>query len=235
MELILQHFDALKRIGPIDQMWVGEKLFSYAKSVISQSSCQFDQLPEKSVTRGDLFKMVSSDSVNTLTCCVAIFAWGGMRRDHARSVLKASEYWIPITDMIRTQNIGRAEAYSEFSLMRAKGHLKGMGPAFFTKLIYFFGERTTSHGYIMDQWTARSANLLLGRQLIHVVKNKKNQARVSDQNSQHVYEEFCQFIETLASELNVSSDSAEEMIFSSGNSGRKQTRGEWRDYVLKHT
>jgi len=108
-----------------------------------------------------------------------------------------------------------------------------MGPAFFTKLIYFFGKSATDRGYIMDQWTARSANLLLDTPLVHVIETRSG-SWVSDKNSEEVYEIFCQFIERLSHELNVTTDLAEEIIFSNGNKGRLHTRGAWRDYVLRH-
>lgn len=232
MILIRKHLNVLKNIGPIEQGWVGGKPYSYARDLASQNFPQIDQLPNKNVTRDDLFKMVSSNSSNTLTCCVAIFAWGGMRRDHARSVLKTADYWIPIADTIRTQGIGRVEAYSQFMLAREKGKMKGMGPAFFTKLIYFLGINTLSPGYIMDQWTALSANLLLGYELVDLQKLKKGM-RVSDKNTSDVYEKFCIFIEELAKELNETAGGAEMRIFSVG--GRSKHQGEWRSYVKENS
>ena len=103
-----------------------------------------------------------------------------------------------------------------------------MGPAFFTKLIYFFGQKSDSRGYIMDQWTALSANLLTGRKLVDM-QIFKGGARVSDDNSSDVYNDFCCFIEVLAQELNESSDQAEIRIFSMG--GRREKKGKWRTYL----
>ena len=80
----------------------------------------------------------------------------------------------------------------------------------------------------MDQWTALSANLLTGRDLVDLQK-LKDAARVSDNNEPHVYEDFCQFIESLALVLGETPDEAEMRIFSVGGRGAK--RGEWRSYV----
>ena len=229
MEFVEKHLDVLKSIKPIGESWVGGKPLSYAQSVTDAiSAAQLSKLPEKAVGRNALFDLASSEHAGTLTCCVAIFAWGGMRRDHARAVLKKADQWLPIADVIRTGSISRTDAYSQFLKARRAKDLPGMGPAFFTKLIYFLGKNASKRGYIMDQWTALSANLLTGRRLVELQK-LKDAVRVSDNNEPHDYENFCQFIESLALELRETPDDAEMRIFSVGGRGAK--RGEWRSYV----
>ena len=56
------------------------------------------------------------------------------------------------------QNLCRVGAYKQFHRLVNEKKLTHMGPAYFTKLIYFLGSK--QNGYIMDQWTARSMNLL---------------------------------------------------------------------------
>lgn len=232
MQFVQKHYDTLKALGHSNQPWVGGKLLSYAHSVAAErSDCQFPLLPDEAVDREYLFNLAASDDANTLTCCVAIFAWGGMRRDHARAVLGMADKWLPIADAIRREHIGRKDAYSRFMQARQSKNLPGMGPAFFTKLIYFFGEKAASRGYIMDQWTALSANLLTGRQMVEM-QILNNAARVSDNNRSDVYDEFCNFIEALGKELNESADKAEMRIFSVGGRGDKQ--GKWRAYLKQH-
>ena len=84
----------------------------------------------------------------------------------------------------------------------------------------------------MDQWTALSANLLTGRQMVEM-QILKNAARVSDSNGSDVYDEFCNFIEALGNELNEDADKAEIRIFSVGGRGEKQ--GKWRTYLKQQT
>jgi len=233
MELVHRHYEILKNINNHSQQWVGGKLLPYAHSVADgRDQCQFALLPNKSVDRQDLFNMAASDEANTFTCCVAIFAWGGMRRDHARAVLETADKWLPIAEAIRRQQIGRTDAYSRFTQARQSKNLPGMGPAFFTKLIYFFGEKANSRGYIMDQWTGLSANLLTGRKMVNM-QRLKGGFRVSDKNDEHVYDDFCQFIEHLALDLKDSPDNAEMRIFSVGGHGSKQ--GQWRLYLKSNT
>lgn len=229
MELVEQHYETLKAIAATDQSGVGGKLQSYARSVCDDpSECQISALPDQAVGRQYIFEMVKNPAMTTLTCCVAIFAWGGMRRNHARAVLETSAKWLPIADAIRKNEIERVEAYQRFMQARHSKCLPGMGPAFFTKLIYFLGERSESRGYIMDQWTALSANLLTGQNFIDLQK-LKSAVRVSDRNTPEVYDAFCTFIESLAKSLGESPDDAEMRIFSVGGRGEKQ--GAWRAYL----
>ena len=115
--------------------------------------------------------------------------------------------------------------------------MKGIGPAYYTKLIFFFGDQS---GLIMDQWTARSTNLLLGKTLIKLVGNV-----VSDTNSEQVYGEYLHFVAELKNHLGINSlAKAEELIFSCPHKHRavKKRLGKhhgacsaWRKYVAENT
>ena len=50
-------------------------------------------------------------------------------------------------------------------------------------------------GYILDQFTARSSNILLRRNIINI---NKDGTVASKQNDAEVYEKYCKFIEDLA-------------------------------------
>lgn len=235
MEIVPSHLSKLRECGYQAQAWVGQNLQAYAESVASDiADCDPSQLKPARCDRNYLIDLTQGSSVSTLTCCVAIFGWGGMRRDHAKNALQALQSWLPIVEDLRSKSLSRVKAYRGFADLRKAGSLSGMGPAFFTKLIYFFGKGSPSRGYIMDQWTARSANLLLEQDLVDLRKYK-GRAWVTDKNSEETYDKFCCFLECLARELSVKTDVAEEMIFSVGNRGRKQTRGAWREYLLKYT
>lgn len=232
MEFSGQHYETLKSIAAIDQSLVGGKLNAYARSVCDdQSECQTSALPDEAVSRRYIFEMAQNPDINTLSCCVTIFAWGGMRRNHARAALAMSAKWLPIAEAIRNNEIDRVESYRLFMQARQSNLLPGMGPAFFTKLIYFLGKKIQSRGYIMDQWTALSANLIIGENLVDLQKIG-TAARVSDSNSPEVYDAFCVFVESLAKSLGESPDDAEMRIFSVG--GRGEKLGAWRGYLKAH-
>lgn len=234
LNFVSKHLTVLRSITHLPQREVGGNLKNYTKSIIGDSfGTQDNLLPGHSVSRQELFKLVADTRLPTFTCCAAILGWGGMRRDHARRAFNFASEWMPIADRIRRGELSRMSAYKHFILKRQTGSLEGMGPAFFTKLIYFFTKNSESRGYIMDQWTARSANLLLGKELIDISRTK-SLCWVTDKNTEFVYDEFCDFIQLLAEELGVETDTAEEMIFSVGAKGRAGMRGPWRNYVIKY-
>lgn len=90
-------------------------------------------------------------------------------------------------------------------------------------------------GYIMDQWTSLSVNLLFSRSAHPIVdlttakfKGRRTDT-VSDRNSADDYEAFCLCIDELAENLGIQGPAkAEEWIFSKG--GRHPAP--WRSHVL---
>ena len=130
--------------------------------------------------------------------------------------------WGPVIDSLRTDCPNRREAYRLFSCLRAENNLPGVGPAYFTKLIFFV--RPSLGGYIMDQWTARSINLLYGNTI------KLTQGQGVAENDPEIYEDFCAKIEDVGERLRRAPDEAERALFSSG--GRRP--GFWRSYVRCH-
>ena len=97
-----------------------------------------------------------------------------------------------------------------------------MGPAYFTKLICFVNPNLK--GYIMDQWTSKSINLLFENNIVALT----NSGHVKDTNSASVYEEFCSKIECLAELLKLNPIDLEENLFSNGG----VNKGKWRQFVV---
>ena len=222
---------------------------------VPQARPQFDwTIPEGLLNRAQLIAMQPRDSrVCTLELCVAILAWGGMHgsnRNHLFS--RPVENWLNIAECVRNGHLTRSEAFDAFAaLARLKpndnGAIVGMGPAYFTKLIYFLMPRNNPSnpigpiGYIMDQWLGCSVNLLAGNEIVkmdHAIKweMKRNnhtrsiQSTVSNFNSGKDYEAFCGVIEDIANKMGAgwTSDSVEMALMSRG----KPNRGPWRSYVM---
>jgi hypothetical protein len=116
----------------------------------------------------------------------------------------------------------REEAYTLFTVLRKSNKLKGMGPAYFTKLICFVNPELK--GYIMDQWTSKSINLLFENKTVDLT----NSGHVADKNSASVYEDFCFKIEYLADLLNLKPIDLEENLFSNGG----VNKAKWRQFVV---
>ena len=78
----------------------------------------------------------------------------------------------------------------------------------------------------MDQWTAKSVNLIFSPSI-----KLSKYGQVMDSNLSAVYEDFCLKIEELAVILKTTPINAEEIIFSHGG----KIKGEWREYIIKNT
>ncbi len=212
--------------------WIKSRPHDLALELLELSSCR--------VSRKDIAVMVSNGS-STMECCASILAWGGMNRSDGMLLWKTHHKWLPVADEIRRNGLSRENAYKAFQALRSQGQLKGMGPAYFTKLIQFLMPVRPMRGYIMDQWTARSINLLISPEpLVILEKQKPNRFTVSDKNSSSIYEEFCCVIEKLSLEPTVADilekasiknddrpEAVEMMLFSEG-----RRKGKWRNYVL---
>lgn len=222
--MIPQHFQFLKSTEHINQGSVGRNPFLFGSKVQN-----LEELPKelnRQFDRASLIELAGDSSYSDLSTSVSILGWGGMRYDHG-SMFYAN--WNSIKTIIGDLRSGgiksRQEAFENLRNARAKGIMKGAGVGYFTKLICFLNPNLK--GYILDQWTGKSINLLWGDDLVHIVSQS---GWVSDKNTPEVYEKFCQRIEQLADSLGVSPLQAEEKIFSKG--GRRP--GEWRRYLKKH-
>ena len=230
--MIKKHLDVFIGIGPtMISSWAGyspHSLYTYLEkcSRISEFTSG-NNLPKHSITRNYLYSQSQNQSCTDFDFALSILAWGGIRRNHAVSLADQWDDCEWIINKLRSNSLTRFDAYQAFFNLREKNRLTGIGPAYFTKIIFFAG--AMHDGYIMDQWTSRSINLLLGYNLIEMIK-AGNSFRVSDKNTVETYITFCKLIETLhkENEILISAAKVEESLFSSGG----KEKGEWRKYVL---
>ncbi|MDU7523821.1 MAG: hypothetical protein E7K72_20995 [Roseomonas mucosa] len=189
--------------------------------------------------REALFRMVADKQQDTMALCATIFAWGGMHVRHGRELFRAGAKWRETAETVRFGNLNRAEAYALFHKLRADGALPGMGPAYFTKLVFFLrGSALTDPGYIMDQWTGCSVNLLTGDPCTVLMNatyawdsptTLRSDFQVSDKNDAQRYERFCAVIDGIADAVGLDPVDAELLLMSQGRG-----RGAWRRHVLAH-
>ena len=191
-----------------------------------------DRLPATKLDRYEVLSEVQGKTRPVEELAPIIFSWGGMDRRRGQLALASFCKWKEIVEALVDGQASATEAYARFAKFRANGG-RGMGPAYFTKLIFFF----TAHdevncGFIMDQWTALSANFLTGSALVHLSKvrsKKRTSYWVNDKNTERDYANFCRFIRILALELGVKSPSlAEEMVYSEGRG-----KGAWREILRR--
>lgn len=108
----------------------------------------------------------------------------------------------------------------------AEGKGGGIGPAYFTKLIFFANPR--HDGYIMDQWTSRSVNLLVDGPAVVKMRTLDH---VDPRNSSQNFERFCKVVEAISTQLlNRTPEETEQCLFSTG--GKKPAA--WRRYLVQH-
>jgi len=202
----------------------------------SQSLIQIQNtLPNHVLSRNQVFAICNNNEFTLAYKVVCIFAWGNMRQSPSGSDLffgNWNKYETEIDQTIQnfqTNVYTRSWAYEK--LKRIK--MQGCRPAYYTKLLFFFGSGNT---YIMDQWTAKSIELLwdLNDRIEIVFDNGGNYVQAN--NHSGLYEEFCNRLETLTLTVNNQLNSnytptdIEERIFSNGaNLG--QALGTWRAYV----
>ena len=189
--------------------------------------------------REALFRMVADEQQDTMALCATILAWGGMHVRHGRELFRAGSKWRKTAETVRFENLSRAEAYALFHRLRAEGDLPGLGPAYFTKLVFFLrGSAVTDLGYIMDQWTGCSVTLLTGdphmvlMNAIYVWDGPtklRSAFQVSDANDANRYERFCSVIDSIADVVDLHPIDAELLLMSQGRG-----RGAWRRHVLAH-
>lgn len=159
-----------------------------------------------------------------------IFAWGGMTVKNGKGVLQKLN-WVGTAHSLRIGEIDHFEAYDQFFDHCTAGEIKSCGPAYYTKLLFFLPSSDENRGIIMDQWTARSINLLVGRPIVRLLKNSGSARsyRVSSSNSCSVYRTFYGLVEALAARLIVTKEEAEMRLFSEGRG-----KGRWREYLKQH-
>lgn len=192
-----------------------------------------ERLPGKKLNRAELRDFCSN--ADPSAAVATVLAWGGMKVAHGKRIVSPS-FWAklkPIAAELKQGELHRKTAYDTLMQYRAENRGCGLGPAYFTKLIYFLDPK--HNGYIMDQWTSLSVNLVFskgGRPIVDMVTSTYRGRRtdtVSDKNKPDNYDAFCLCIEHLAEKLGTTDPStAEEWAFSRGG----KSPAPWRAYVL---
>ena len=203
------------------------------------------KVPRWKPRRSEVFALAADKSVNVESVCATAMAWGGMNVGYWRLLWETSGGdWLNVARCIREGRLSRDEAYEGFRALKKEGKLKGMGPAFFTKLICFLTRRdgtVREPGYIMDRWAASSVNLLTGSNRVLLDGTRTwNRSKgeldvsygftVSDVNTNDDYEAFCTAVDRLAAVFCLCVDQVDCALFSVV--GKRP--GTWRRYVVAH-
>lgn len=205
--------------------WAGSACRAWGVSVTGQPQ---PQLPETRQNRAEVRRLVESDALSDDEAHLAVMAWGGQRRDHGRVVWESIGLLRPVLNGLRTEALDWSTGYEALYELttRAADRVQSLGPAYYTKLLFFLPPRLA--GPIMDQWTAKSMQLLVDRGNRPPAIALSHAGYVTRDNDLKVYSSFVDFITDLASRYDVSPGNAEELIFSgSGQAWRNHVRSNW--------
>lgn len=162
----------------------------------------------------------------------AILFWGKIRIGAARRLARNEVVWSEAVGRFRRGGMTRTQCYSFCRGIIERLPGGGIGPAFFTKLIFFANPR--HDGYVMDQWTSRSVNLLVSGPPVVLMRTRDH---VDPRNTADHYERFCQIMEDLSEVANqcdrpvpLCPEDIERCLFSTGHPKRHL----WRKYVVEH-
>lgn len=235
-------FDAPPAFKHGDMKEAGDVSKKY-DSIIGNSNGSIKKLP-MTLNRKNLLDLAKRPEaeISTTDLSAAILVWGGVRDNNGALLVKGGREWIQVGERIRAGEYTRAQAYDKFRQLKKNEDMKGMGPAYFTKLIYFLMPDSGANpkGYIMDQWLACSINLLFGQATVKVnenvmwqsAQNIRVNSTVSDENTGQDYETFCRAIEYVWGKMGAgwTPDAVELALMSKG--GKRPER--WRKYVTTH-
>lgn len=229
VELVSPHWEKFKSITFTPQLAAGDAPLAWARTFGAEASFEAsDGRPlalEAAPLRRQQVRELCRDERNPVWLgYLSAMAWGGqgtLKTQHAVEPLKQRAKIEDCLHQLREGVLNRSEAYDMFR----KAGIKQLGPSYFTKLIYFFDTAEPAGRYIMDQWTAKSVNLLTGRTIVHLTSGSPTPAK----NTGASYEAFCLVVDHIAQQLGQTGDEVEQRLFSIG--GKGVNRGPWRRYL----
>lgn len=178
--------------------------------------------------RSQLRALCRDLDVHVLIVYAAVMAWGGrglMSRNYRLSLQQKSlDTLVSALTTLRNGNNSRKESFQIFQV--AAEEIKGLGISFYTKLLFFL--RRDYDAYILDQFTAKSAQLLFNPPPVRLT----SQDYPLPGTTPNEYEDFCSKIEELSSDIqqtnaNWTSEKVEQAMFDIRG-------GIWRKYLKTH-
>ena len=172
-----------------------------------------------------------------------VLIWGGHKESSLLNVLNYfednKEKLNEVTVMLREASHSPEEVYSTLK------DVKGLGPAYFTKILYFythaFDKKWNHKSYIMDQFTSKSMNLLRMESKKYDINLSQDYLKVKDSldnnTSYSMYKNYNKDIEKLVQffqekgNKNVNADIIEVMLFGDSNKKSNTPFRKWRLYA----
>jgi hypothetical protein len=219
MQTPSNHLHYFKSIPHRPQDRIGHKVKQWATDIAAASEL-LEYLPSERLDRTCVRVLCQDQSLDVLIGYRAVMAWGSQRRDHGKSAWASRRVFADVLDRLRQRKLSESEAY-EFFLNK---EILGLGPAYFTKLLYFFSAGDTC--FIMDQWTSKSVNLIFEEDKVHI----SSTGWVTRENTWLHYKSYCDSVRQLSRECEQECELIEQRLFSKGG----KNPDPWRRYVKKH-
>jgi hypothetical protein len=220
------HYNRFAEIPFQPQGALGKSPSQWVADLNLQDVPDVAQLPQQPLDRAGVREICRNPNKPVLFGYVCAMCWGWQEKG-PRGNQGVTDPWqerekiARHLETLRAGNLTRSEAYS---LFRGEGKVSGLGPSYFTKLLFFFSP--AEDFWIMDQWTGKSINLLTGEIVVRF-----NGASPSDKNKGGNYQAYCEEVDALAGLLKVSGDEIEQRLMSKG----KPNPWPWRMHILEHT
>ena len=175
-------------------------------------------LPIAPINRQEVQNVCGNPNTNVLYAYVCAMAWGGQNNrfanlgnpGHKTLAWKHRQLIAQKLEALRNGGLNHSQAYDLFS---GENSVPGLGPAFFTKLIYFFSPRPPEGStgfYIMDQWTAKSVNFLTQQWVVQLARTRNTSP--GQNNRCGNYEAFCREVEHIAAALELNGPNAGDQV-----------------------
>lgn len=218
----------------LNQGAVGVSPRDFWKTIICDGGITFKgvevdskELSENKLNREEVLDIIENKETNFIIKIISIFAWGKMKPENAvRFFGHYHKYKEALEKILTNEEKERMDMFREIKKLK----LKNCQSPYFTKLLFFFTATSNKPGYIMDQWTAKSINMITGELLVKLDKD----GYVTGSNKGGDYERFCSIIDDLANHMydenEYNGSQIEQYLFDNG--GTKP--GKWRAYVDKN-
>lgn len=186
------------------------------------------ELPDYFLSREEVRTLCQCQETDLLKAYLIVMSWGAQGRGPGGRKY-AQQAWnnqTNLVDNISKIKYGRLTREQEFNLFCEDGEVLGLGPSYFTKLLYFFSPH--KNRYIMDQWTTKPVILLTRQNII-----RHSDKGPTKKNTGKNYELFCKVIEDLVDKIEAENgDEVEQRLFSVGSIKRKP-RGKFRQFIVE--
>lgn len=221
-----KHWEYFSSIPFQEQAAIGDSPKRWVEMHQIEGVPVMERLPDQPLCRKVVRQICRNKKNPVLFGYVCLMAWGLQGRrpggsSHVQGAWKHKKRIASVLEILRHENLLLEDAYDQFT---GVNEIPYLGPSYFSKLIYFF--RLETDAYIMDQWTGKSVNLLVGHKVVKLYDSSPLRS-----NTGKNYKDFCSEINYMAQLLGISGDHVEQKLFSWGGKPPEP----WRAYVKKHT